>query len=250
MDIPILMYHHLVPGCVVPPELRYTVAIELFERQLDILSKRGFLTIGFSDLFRIATGVMSRPAKRLVLLTFDDGYESFIQLAVPALEKRRMRATVFIVAGEIGGHNRWDTDRGRPRLELMGDVGIRSALSAGMEIGVHSWTHPGLTACAADELEREIVESKREIDGRFGILTEAFAYPYGDYAPAHFPVLARAGFQGAAAIYTNDRSVTSQPYAMRRVLVNQGDGLARFHLKLSRLYLRYRALVDKSPASA
>lgn len=244
MDVPILMYHHVVPGTTVPPNLMYTVPLELFERQLDILKRNRFATISFAELFRIASGAMQPPARRLVVISFDDGYQSFIKLAVPALVKRQMRATVFVVAGEIGGHNRWDVERGHPRLDLMTEPEIRESLAAGMEIGVHSWTHRAMTSCGAQELEREMVEAKREIDRRFGITTEAFAYPYGDYAPEHFPVLARAGYAGAACIYSGDARVTSERYSMRRVLVHDGDGPIRFRFKLSRLFLRLRARVD------
>jgi peptidoglycan/xylan/chitin deacetylase (PgdA/CDA1 family) len=40
-------------------------------------------------------------ATALVGMTFDDGYEDFLDAAVPTLEKLGFSATVFVVAGTV-----------------------------------------------------------------------------------------------------------------------------------------------------
>ena len=236
-DIPILMYHDLVaPGAVPGP---HALGLRQFESQLDALQRAGWVTRRFPELRAALEGCAAWPA-RGVWITFDDGYASFLELAVPALRARGMTATVFAVAGEIGGCNRWDASRGGPHRTLLDEHGLRAAQAAGMEIGSHGWAHRNLTTCSAEELEDEIVRSRGELQDRLGVAVSAFAYPYGHYAPALFPRLVRAGYHTAVAVRSREPCVTSNLLAMRRAAIHAGDSPLRFRLKLSRLYFRYR----------
>src|SRR5262249_28930986 len=107
-DIPILMYHHVQ----LEEDFRgsfFSISITRFQQQLDWLKEHGYKTISFGDLFHIISGTSPYTGKE-VLITFDDGYESFKAMAVPELLARGMTATVFVVVGLIGQHNDWDSD--------------------------------------------------------------------------------------------------------------------------------------------
>ncbi len=237
MNLPILMYHELEPRGPISP---YAASVLQFERQLDLLGANGFKTISFRELLEaIATG--RKLSRKSVILTFDDGYQSFRELAVPALRARGMTATVFLVAGEIGGSNRWETEPDFPRRALMDEAGIRDVQAKGMELGSHGWMHRDLTACSEPQVEEELVRSRLELQRRFGVEIETFAYPYGRHAPEHFPRVACAGYRAAVSIFSDAASVTENPYAMRRVYVHEGDTTLRFRCKLSSAYLRFLA---------
>ena len=240
-NLPILMYHHLDGSADTP----YALSVGQFIAQLDALRRSGFATLTFSDLSKAMQGHRECPGKP-VLLTFDDGYESFRELAVPALAGRGMKATVFVVAGEIGGFNRWDVETGIPRRALMPEQGIREVIAAGMEVGSHGWAHRDLTACSDAELDEEIGWSRQELQRRFGVEVGAFAYPYGRHGARLFPRLVQAGYHCAASIFSNAKTVTENPFAMRRVYVHPGDTPLRFRYKLSPLYLRYVARRDRN----
>jgi peptidoglycan/xylan/chitin deacetylase (PgdA/CDA1 family) len=237
-DLPILMYHHIEPDGV--PITPYAVHAGQFVSQLDRLCAAGFTTLSFQDLFAALEGKAKLPAKP-VIVTFDDGYESFRKLALPAMISRRMKATVFVVAGEIGGFNRWDSERGIPRRQLLDEAGIRAVMAAGMEIGAHGWAHRNLCECPPPELEEEIFRSKKELESRFGAAQQMFSYPYGAHSKEHFPLLQRAGYSGAVSIFSDQPAVTSNLFSMRRIYVHAGDTAWRFRFKLSPLYLRYVA---------
>src|ERR1700729_2622598 len=64
-----------------------------------------------------------------VRITFDDGNASDLELGLPALSARGLRATFFIVAGRLGA----------PRF--LDEAGLRALASAGMEIGSHGMRH-------------------------------------------------------------------------------------------------------------
>jgi peptidoglycan/xylan/chitin deacetylase (PgdA/CDA1 family) len=240
LDVPILMYHHLEDrgdsGCT--PS--FTLPLASFERQLDIIQNRGFQTISFADLRSMVSG--KRPhTGREVLVTFDDGYESFRRLAVPTLVRHGMTATVFVVVGELGGINRWDVGEGIERRDLMSADGLREVQEAGMTVGVHGWAHRDLMACSPTEREAEIYESKVVLERILGRPVGTFCYPYGRHAATLFGDLERAGYHEAVTIFSDEPHVTSNQFVMRRVYVQPKDGATRFKIKLSRAYLRYVA---------
>jgi len=240
-NLPILMYHHLDGSAETP----YALSVSQFVAQLEALRSGGFAALTFVELSKMMHGYLECPGKP-VLLTFDDGYESFRKLAVPALAGRGMKATVFVVAGEIGGFNRWDVETGIPRRALMTEEGIREVIAAGMEVGSHGWAHRDLTACSDAHLDEEIVRSRQDLQRRFGVEVGAFAYPYGRHGARLFPRLVQAGYQCAVSIFSNAKTVTENPFAMRRVYVHPCDTPLRFRFKLSPLYLRYVARRDRN----
>src|SRR4051812_41654229 len=103
--IPILMYHHLEPKH--PATSLYAISLRQFQGHLDLLQRARFTTITFRQLSEAMSKGRALPRKS-VLITFDDGYLSFLDYALPALQARGMTATAFLVAGEIGEFNRWD----------------------------------------------------------------------------------------------------------------------------------------------
>ena len=134
MNLPILIYHHLQPDWAESTSCAHSIG--RFTAHLDVLHHAGFKTISFKALFDILERGGRVPG-RTALVTFDDGYESFRQLALPALVKRGITATVFVVTNEIGGSNSWDAGSGIPRRALMDQSGLKEILAAGMEVGVH-----------------------------------------------------------------------------------------------------------------
>jgi peptidoglycan/xylan/chitin deacetylase (PgdA/CDA1 family) len=239
-DLPILMYHHLECG---PITAEFSLPAEVFTRQLDWLERRGYTTLSFDGLFAILDGSRPRP-QRPVIITFDDGYESFAELAVPALLERGMTATVFVVAGEVGGYNRWDEAHGVVRRRLMDAAAIHAALGRGFEIGAHGFRHRDLTACSESEAAEETVVARDRLCQRFGTSVDVFAFPYGLHTPREKAILRQCGYRGAVSIFSSSRTVTGDRYAMRRIHVHAGDGPMRFAAKLTRLYLRYAGWRD------
>jgi peptidoglycan/xylan/chitin deacetylase (PgdA/CDA1 family)/glycosyltransferase involved in cell wall biosynthesis len=238
-DIPILMYHNLEDSTKHSRE-PFSLPVDLFQRHLEILALHGFETISFPDLHSVLRGEKAYTGRE-VLITFDDGYESFQRLAVPALTGMRMTATVFVVVGELGGTNRWDSERGQGVRTLMDADDLRRVRRAGMDVGVHGWSHRDLMACSAMEREFEILSSKQTLERILDVPARTFCYPYGRYAASLFGDLARAGYEGAVAMFSDEPRVTSNPFVMRRIYVHRGDHALRFRMKLSRPYLRYMA---------
>lgn len=81
---------------------------------------------------------------------------------------------------------------------------VRSLHAQGMEIGAHTVQHPILCTLDADAARREMLDSRRHLEGLVDAPVTLFAYPNGrpdqDYAAAHVAIARDLGF--AAAVST------------------------------------------------
>src|SRR3981189_3116702 len=152
--VPILNYHSVGPGGD-----EFTVASEDFEHQLDFLVSAGLRTASLDDL------VQHRDVSRAVVLTFDDGTEDALTRVLPALRKRGMRATFFVITGLVGepGSLNWG--------------GVRALAAAGMEIGSHSVDHAHLADESDERVREELTASKRELESQLHAPAEGLDYP-------------------------------------------------------------------------
>jgi peptidoglycan/xylan/chitin deacetylase (PgdA/CDA1 family) len=247
MNIPILLYHHLVADGQADPA-HYEISLQQFEEHLDLLLRWGFSIISFATLVRIIDR-LEQPRARMAIITFDDAFQSFFQLALPALQRRGMAATVFVPAGLIGSTNHWDNHSEQPQREIMSAEDLIESAKAGTEIGAHGWAHRSLPNCSDDEAREEIFKSREHLH-RLGLAADFFAYPYGQHSPRSCSMVEEAGYRGAVSIFSNAPDVTADRFAMRRIYIHPGDTALRFRIKLSRPYSRYKAMRRMSSPSS
>jgi peptidoglycan/xylan/chitin deacetylase (PgdA/CDA1 family) len=170
-EAPILNYHSVGAG---------DVSESAFNAQLDWLASAGFHTISLADLAEGAP-------KNAVVLTFDDGTDDALTRVLPALRKRGMRGTFFIVTGFVGkpGYLSWD--------------GVRALSAAGMEIGSHSVDHARLPELPVEEARKELAESKRELEKQLGHPVVLLAYPFNSVRGDVQRLAAEVGYRIAVA---------------------------------------------------
>ena len=128
-----------------------------------------------------------------VAITFDDGYRSVEEEALPRLVDHGMPATVFAVAGHVGSGNVWDRGDARvPQLPLMDWDALGRLSEQGLEIGAHTRRHPRLDTLGVAALEDEILGGAAEVTERLGRRPRAFAYPYGRTSAAAVAIVRRS----------------------------------------------------------
>lgn len=107
-EITIVMYHHVIDYT----NLKYRgikgLDIDLFERQIVYLKEHySIMTMG--DLQEAIKG-KKELGKNAVVLTFDDGYKSQHDYALPILRKYGVKAT-FYVSGGVTGHKVFNANK-------------------------------------------------------------------------------------------------------------------------------------------
>lgn len=94
----ILTYHRIIPaGGDTPGGPLVSATSEAFERQLAHLAKK-YRVVSMGEVLDAATRGARLP-ENSVLITFDDGYRDFAEVAWPLLKARRLPVTVFVPTG-------------------------------------------------------------------------------------------------------------------------------------------------------
>jgi peptidoglycan/xylan/chitin deacetylase (PgdA/CDA1 family) len=99
----ILNYHRVLPGA--DPLLAAEPDVEAFRWQMQVLADCFNVLPLDEALDALANGSMP---PRAVCITFDDGYRSTHDLALPVLREFGFPATVFVTTGHMGSRNMWN----------------------------------------------------------------------------------------------------------------------------------------------
>ena len=234
-DALVLCYHALSETW--PADL--SIAPERLRAHLRFLADRGYRGVTFSDL--VGGG---QPGK-VVAVTFDDGYRSVIDLAAPILAELGWPGTLFVPTDHIGserpmawpGIEQWLGTEHEGELVPMGWDEVRRLRESGWEIGSHTCSHPRLTQIPAEELTRELIESRRICAAELGDC-ESIAYPYGDHDAGVVAATEAAGYVAAATL--PDGVPPPTPLAWPRIGIYNNDDLRTFRLKVSPAVRRAR----------
>lgn len=207
----ILTYHGVGPA-----EGPLFVDLALFESHLDCIVESGTRILTVSEL---ADAVRDNTLTGLnVAITFDDGMESVTRLAAPLLAERKLRATVFCVAGHIGGESNWASARpGAPSVALANAEALAGLVAVGWEIGCHGMTHAPLGTIAKESLTHEIVDAKNTLEALTGARVTSFAYPYGAAPTAAAADVVTSSFEAACSTELGVVGRASELYALPRV---------------------------------
>jgi peptidoglycan/xylan/chitin deacetylase (PgdA/CDA1 family) len=204
----VLMYHSISVGS---SPLKTSPA--LFLEQMEWL-KRNASVVSLAELVASLEQATPLPP-RAVVLTFDDGFSDFHSEAAPILKRLGLPATVFLPTAFCGKTNGWPGQPGWVEQQpLMGWEMIRELAEEGFTFGAHSVSHPVLTELSASDLERELVQSRSEVESRTGRKSEFFCYPYGRWNPGVREAV-RQHYRGAcstaAGLVTADSDVLALP---------------------------------------
>jgi peptidoglycan-N-acetylglucosamine deacetylase len=104
--------------------------------------------------------------KAAISLTFDDARPIQLDVAVPELNKRHLRATFFVSISKLTRIDDW-----------------RKARLQGHEIGNHSVTHEHANTLNKATEETQVEDAKEFLESNFSTSVSIFAYPYAELSP-------------------------------------------------------------------
>jgi peptidoglycan/xylan/chitin deacetylase (PgdA/CDA1 family) len=226
--IPVLLYHGVAPTA--PPGLQpWVMHPDRFAAHLDLILERGLTPLTGSELVDAYRGERDLP-ERPVAITFDDGLADFAEHAWPALRQRDLTATLYVVAGAVGGRAEWLTDIGGAPPPMLTWDEVRALDADGCEIGAHSLTHPELDTLRRRDIADEGDLSRRELSTQLRHPVRSFAYPHCYHDRRVRAAVVRAGYDSAAAV--------------REAFSSRGDDT----LALARITLLHDVTVDRLAA--
>ncbi len=185
--LPVLMYHDFRVGECEPNG--YTVSVKSFDAQLAALKDAGYSAVNPTELYEYLRGEAKSFPEKPILITFDDGYQSNLDIAVPILKKHGMKATVFVVGNMMGKKDagmipRFSIDEAVPYVKD-GVIDIQSHTHALHDM--QSDRQGVLMKNGEDIYEykrmliADIVRSKTDIRKGTGKDIIAISYPFGFY---------------------------------------------------------------------
>jgi peptidoglycan/xylan/chitin deacetylase (PgdA/CDA1 family) len=218
--VPILCYHRFAQGSPGKGMAgKMTVSAAAFAAQLDWLAQNDFHVLRLSQLEGWLAGKQALP-QRSVVITVDDGYESFYRYAFPLLRQHGFAATLFAYTDFIGASDALNWTQ----LQTLSDSGL-------VDVQAHSRTHRKLIErddnyprMLANEIRtpRELLERKLHITQRH------YAYPYGDANDAVLTTLANQGVQLAVTVNPGGNAFFAQPLFLRRTMIYGDTSLEEF----------------------
>ena len=133
--------------------------------------------------------------RRSVELSFDDGYASDVEIALPALLERGLKATFFPLAGRLGHQGYVDS------------AGLRALSLAGMTVGSHGMNHRSWRHLDDQAKHQEFLVAREAIAAAAGAPVTSVACPFGAYDRTVLRALRHCGY---SAVFTSDRRPSRQ----------------------------------------
>ncbi len=168
--------------------------------------------------------------ERKVLLTIDDGYQSFYDNAWPILKKSKIPFILFVSTREVGkkGYMSWKNIQ---ELEKYNFV----------EIGNHSHTHDYLIDFENKEIKDDLEKSITIFKEKLGENSKFFSYPFGEYSSSLKSIVIELGFKYAFGQHSGVVDYTKNFYEMPRFPINEKYGeIKRFKTILKTLPFPYK----------
>lgn len=218
--IPILTFHDIEDI----PEI-YSISTERFIELLKYLKFEGYKTITAKNLLNI--NIQDVIKKKIILLTFDDGLASHIDIAAEYLYKFGFSATFFLISSFIKGERK-SYNLGNRKYIFMSFGDINNLVKGGFEIGSHSHTHRLLGTLTQKEIVYEIGQSARVLEDITGIPIISFAYPYGRYGAYNNYVKKTLRENHIKLAFTQmgyRANLLGDPLLVPRINVDQSDNL-------------------------
>lgn len=233
-SVPILTYHHTEePPSKGSPMRSLWVSPTSFASQMQWLHRIGYQGLHMSALMPYLRG---EKKGKVVGITLDDGYLSNLTHALPVLKRLGFSATCYAVSGLLGQHNQWDEALGIVKSSLMSPQDLKTWVDAGMEIGSHTRHHADLTLLSLDEVQKELVQSKAELENILQQAVTQFCYPYGHFLTPHEALVREAGYVAATTTARGRACHTDTLTALPRIPIVRSTHTAQFLLKILTRY--------------
>ena len=230
--VSILMYHQVGRFTKIPPGHHASLCLESrFTAQLALLRILGYKIISLAEACDGIFDGASLPPRSAVL-TFDDGYQNFADVAWPILRRHGLPATVYLVSAHMGQRAHWLGDDFDAATLMDAATVRRLASDKTLAFGSHTRTHPRLTRLSASEKRKEIFESKAELEALLQTPIRDFCYPFGDYDEAARDMAREAGYATAVSCVRGAANTSVNRHELTRKAVSYGDNLVGFFWKL------------------
>ena len=222
--VPVLSYYRLSKN----KPSKMAITRDDFKAQMKYLKDNDYHVITLDQLLGFIDYQEQIPEKS-VAITFDDGWISIYDIAVPILKEYGFPATIFIYTDFVGGG------------KAMSWKHIKELSEAGFDIQCQTKTHRNLTVLKNKEsfkqyfnsLEMEISYPKKLIKEKLNKECNCLAYPYGKTNNLVIAMLKKHGYRAAFTVDNKSNPFFIDKYKIGRSAIYGKYNIEKFKNKLS-----------------
>lgn len=242
--LPILVYHYFGPDRSVQEgvkqeDLAFITPVDLFEKHLNYLRENSF------DSVFLHENINAIVSAKSVVITIDDGHLSIGKYAVPLLTKYNCKADIYVVPTWVGrpGYHRWEDLR---EFSASGRLSVQS----------HGYNHRLLTRLTANEIRKELTESRDAIAKHVGVAPTSLAVPMGGYSNDIARIAKEVGYDFVCTSMYG-RNTKYNPLNLERIMMREpydefesftelieGTGMLPIKLRMRNIAKRIRNLMS------
>ncbi len=231
--ISILMYHQVGQFPAMKTHRANYCDHRRFAGQMAFLKRFGFRVLDLDQVLKCLRGDAPIPP-RAVALTFDDGYQNFIDYALPVLEQHGFPAAVYAISGYLGKPAAWFAkDPGRPVPLLMSAAQLRELRAQGIQIGSHTVNHVKLATVSEAQQRQELKDSKLALEDVLGEEIRHLCYPFGSFDLCTAQAACSLHYATAVTCLRGAAGPADHPLVLPRKAISFGDNLVGFFWKLA-----------------
>lgn len=169
-----------------------------------------------------------KESSRKVVITFDDAFSDFYEVAFPVLENLTIPSSVSIPTAFIGRFNEWDYPYHKfHKRPLMNAHQLQQLNKTQLvDFGSHSVDHLRMNKLPVKEMRHQAAVSKRTLEDLLSTSVVTFAYPYGrlvDFSSLTTKVLAETGYEIGLTAHWGTRNTIKDILCLRRIYLRETD---------------------------
>ncbi len=208
------------------------IRIDDFTKHINLIKAENLMFIKAEDF---ENHIYSKNTERKILLTIDDGFESFYLNAWPILKAEKIPFILFVSTREVGANNymNWDQIREIAKEDFV-------------HIGNHSHTHEYLIDRTKKEIEEDIKKSMAIFKKELGFNSPFFSYPFGEYSLEFKRIIKNLNFKYAFGQHSGVADESKDLFELPRFPINEKYGeIKRFKSILKTLPFKYEEITPK-----
>ena len=205
------------------------IQMEVFLKQIQLIKDLNYSFIHPED-FEKNFNIPKKQKK--ILITVDDAFQSFYEVAWPFLKENRIPFILFVSTEPVGnrGYMTWEQIREVEKEKFA-------------VIGHHSHSHEYLIDKTNEDFEEDIETANRIFNEKIGYVPSLFSYPFGEYSEFMRDYISKK-FTYAFGQHSGVIDVNKEKFQLPRFPINENYGeLKRFTSIIKTYPLEYKKLL-------
>ena len=205
--------------------------MEVFVKQIEMIKNANY---EFYDIQEFIDNFNQPKNEKRILITIDDAFSSFYEIAWPFLKENRIPFILFVSTEPVGnkGYMTWDQIR-EIEQESYG------------YIGHHSHTHDYLIEKSEEDFIKDIEMASKIFLKELGYVPNLFSYPFGEYSKFMKDYISE-NFSFAFGQHSGVIDLNKDKYELPRFPINENYGeLERFKSIINFFPLEFKNLIPE-----